>query len=112
MTKSGKGVRLYISYIGFEEIGAMQIMYSKEVQVTNQVGLYARPATFFIQKANEFKASIWVEKEDRRVNAKSLLGVLSLGIVGGTTIRIIADGADEKEAVESLVELVESGFAE
>ena len=87
-------------------------MYSKEVQVTNQVGLYARPATFFIQKANEFKASIWVEKEDRRVNAKSLLGVLSLGIVGGTTIRIIADGADEKEAVESLVELVESGFAE
>lgn len=88
-------------------------MFVKEVVVQNQVGLHARPATFFIQKANEFKAaSIWVEKEDRRVNAKSLLGVLSLGIVGGTTIRIIADGADEKEAVESLVELVESGFAE
>ena len=86
-------------------------MFVKEVVVQNQVGLHARPATFFIQKANEFKASIWVEKEDRRVNAKSLLGVLSLGIVG-TTIRIIADGADEKEAVESLVELVESGFAE
>ena len=87
-------------------------MFVKEVVVQNHVGLHARPATFFIQKANEFKASIWVEKEDRRVNAKSLLGVLSLGIVGGTTIRIIADGADEKEAVESLVELVESGFAE
>ncbi len=68
-------------------------MYVKEVTVENQVGLHARPATFFIQKANEFKSSIWVEKEERRVNAKSLLGVLSLGIVGGTTIRVIADGA-------------------
>ncbi len=87
-------------------------MYSQEVMVKNQVGLHARPATFFIQKANEFKSSIWVEKEERRVNAKSLLGVLSLGIVGGAVIRIIADGADENEAVASLIELVESGFAD
>lgn len=87
-------------------------MISKEVVVQNQVGLHARPATFFIQKANEFKASIWVEKEERRVNAKSLLGVLSLGIVGNTAIRVIADGADEEAAVEALVKLVESGFAE
>ena len=85
-------------------------MYVKEVTVENQVGLHARPATFFIQKANEFKSSIWVEKEERRVNAKSLLGVL--GIVGGTTIRIIADGADEQAAVDGLIKLVESGFAE
>ena len=56
-------------------------MYIKEAVVNNQVGLHARPATFFIQKANEFKSSIWVEKDERRVNAKSLLGVLSLGIV-------------------------------
>ena len=70
-------------------------MYVKEVTVENQVGLHARPATFFI-----------------RVNAKSLLGVLSLGIVGGTTIRIIADGADEQAAVDALIKLVESGFAE
>ncbi len=87
-------------------------MYVKEVQVQNQVGLHARPATFFIQKANEYKSSVWVEKEERRVNAKSLLGVLSLGIVGGTGIKIIADGSDEKDAVEDLVRLVESGFAE
>ena len=87
-------------------------MCIKEVMVQNQVALHARPATFFIQKANEFKSSIWVEKEERRVNAKSLLGVLSLGIVGGTNIRIIADGSDEEEAVSSLVELVKSGFAE
>lgn len=87
-------------------------MYVKEVQVQNQVGLHARPATFFIRKANEYKSSVWVEKEERRVNAKSLLGVLSLGIVGGTGIKIIADGSDEKDAVEGLVKLVESGFAE
>ena len=87
-------------------------MFVKDVVVQNQVGLHARPATFFIQKANEFKSSIWVEKEERRVNAKSLHGVLSLGIVGGTAIRIIADGSDEQAAVEGLVTLVESGFAE
>ena len=87
-------------------------MYVKEVVVQNQVGLHARPATFFIQKANEYKSYIWVEKEERRVNAKSLLCVLSLGIVVGTTIRIIADGADEQAAVDSLVELVQSGFTE
>lgn len=87
-------------------------MCVKDVVVQNQVGLHARPATFFIQKANGYKSSIWVEKEDRRVNAKSLLGVLSLGIVGGTTIRIIADGADEEAAVKGLVDLVESVFSE
>ena len=87
-------------------------MFVKDVSVENQVGLHARHATFFIPKANEFKSSIWVEKEERRVNAKSLLGVLSLGIVGGTSIRIIADGSDEQQAVESLIKLVESGFAE
>ena len=62
-------------------------MVTKEVVINNQVGLHARPATFFIQKANEFKSSIWIEKEDRRVNAKSLLGVLSLGIVKGTAVK-------------------------
>lgn len=87
-------------------------MYVKDVTVQNQVGLHARPATFFIQKANEFKSSIWVEKEERRVNAKSLLGVLSLGIMGGTDIRVIADGSDEEQAVEGLIKLVQSGFSE
>ncbi len=87
-------------------------MLVKDVIVENQVGLHARPATFFIQKANEFKASIWIEKEDRRVNAKSLLGILSLGIVGGTSIRVIADGADEEAAITGLIDLVESGFSE
>lgn len=87
-------------------------MFVKDVVVKNQIGLHARPATFFIQKANEFKSSIWVEKEERRVNGKSLLGVLSLGIIGGVGIRIIADGVDEEDAVNSLVSLVDSEFAE
>ncbi len=87
-------------------------MCMKDVEVKNQVGLHARPATFFIQKDNEYKSSIWVEKEERRVNAKSLLGILSLGIVGGAKIRIIADGSDEQLAVDGLVKLVEGGFSE
>ena len=87
-------------------------MITRVVTVNNQVGLHARPATFFIQKANEFKASIWVEKEERRVNAKSLLGILSLGIVKGTKITLIADGADEELAVKALTELVNSDVFE
>ena len=87
-------------------------MFMKETVVNNQVGLHARPATFFIQKANEFKSSIWVEKEERKVNAKSLLGVLSLGIVKGTTIQLIADGPDEQEAVEALYKMISADFAE
>ena len=87
-------------------------MYTQEITINNEVGLHARPATFFIQKANEFKSSIWVEKDERRVNAKSLLGVLSLGIVKGTTISLIADGPDEEAAINALVELIGSDFSE
>ena len=87
-------------------------MVSRNVTIKNSIGLHARPATFFIQKANSFRSSIWVEKEDCRVNAKSLLGVLSLGIVEGTEITLTADGSDEGSAVDALVALVESGFEE
>mgnify|MGYP004451715607 FL=1 len=87
-------------------------MVTQEVTINNEVGLHARPATFFIQKANEFKSGMWVEKEERRVNAKSLLGVLSLGITKGTTITLLADGSDEKEAVAALSELVSGNFGE
>lgn len=87
-------------------------MFSKEVVVQNQVGLHARPATFFIQKANEFKSTVWVSKDERKVNAKSLLGVLSLGITRGTNITIIADGPDQEDAVNKLVELISSNFVD
>ncbi len=87
-------------------------MISREVVITNTSGLHARPATFFIQKANSYGCSIWIEKEDRKVNAKSLLGVLSLGIAKGMTITLIADGKDENAALNGLEELINSGFAE
>ena len=87
-------------------------MFVKEATVNNEVGLYARPATFFIQKANSYKSSIWIEREEHKVNAKSLLGVLSLGIVKDMTVNIIADGADEAEAVDGLKLLIESSFDE
>ncbi len=87
-------------------------MVSKEIVVQNQVGLHARPATFFIQKANEFSSSIWISKEERKVNAKSLLGVLSLGVTRGMTITLTADGVDEEAAVNELANLVEANFAE
>ena len=87
-------------------------MYIRKATVENEVGLHARPATFFIQKANEFKSSIWVEMEERRVNAKSLLGLLSLGITKDTEITLIGDGPDEQQAVDTLVELIGSQFPE
>ena len=87
-------------------------MKSCTVIIQNSEGLHARPATFFIQKANEFKSSIWVEKDERRVNAKSLLGVLSLGIVKGTSIILIGDGPDEEAAINALMELINSDFSE
>ena len=87
-------------------------MISRNITIQNNVGLHARPATFFIQKANSYKSSIWVEKDDRRVNAKSLLGVLSLGVTRGMQITLIADGQDEVEALNGLEELVSTGFGE
>ena len=87
-------------------------MYSKEVVIKNQVGLHARPATYFIQKANEFKDEIKVTKDEREVNATSLLGVLSLGITRGSSIKLTAYGETEKDAVEALVALIESNFEE
>jgi len=85
-------------------------MISRTVTVNNNHGLHARPATFFIQKANSYKSSIWVDKDERRMNAKSLLGVLSLGIVKGMDITLIADGEDEAEALDGLAALIENGF--
>ena len=85
-------------------------MISRVVTIRNSIGLHARPATFFIQKANAFRASIWVEKGERRMNAKSLLGILSMGIVKGTTVTLLADGPDEAEALEALDELITTGL--
>ena len=85
-------------------------MVSCEVIVHHKVGLHSRPATCFVQKANEFKSVLYIEKEEKRVNAKSLLGILSLGILQDTKITLIADGADEKEALEALRVLAETNI--
>ena len=87
-------------------------MVSRILKVTNNSGLHARPAMYFIQKANSYKCNVFVENGDRKVNAKSLLGVLSLGIAKGMEITIITDGDDEEDAVFGLSELINSGFAE
>ena len=87
-------------------------MITREVTIQNSIGLHARPATFFIQKANEYKSSIWIEKDDRRVNAKSLLGVLSLGVSKDSSILLVADGVDEANAIEGLVDLINNGISD
>ncbi len=77
-------------------------MYSKEVVVRCESGLHNRQATYFVQKANEFSCSIWLESGSRKMNAKSLLGIMSLGIVTGTTVTLVADGSDAEAAVTAL----------
>ena len=81
-------------------------MVSREVKICNTVGLHARPATFFIQKANSYRSTVWIEKDERRVDAKSLLGVLSMGIKKDTVVTLIADGPDEQNAITGLCELI------
>lgn len=87
-------------------------MVQQTVTVKNKTGLHARPAALFVQAANKFKSEIFIEKEGKKVNAKSIMGVMSLAVSQGTQITISAEGEDEKEAVEKLVELIESKFGE
>ncbi len=109
--KTRKGEACVVAVIHEFGFGRMQLdMISKEVIVSNTVGLHARPATYFIQKANAFRCSIWIECGDRRANAKSLLGVLSLGISKGARILLIADGIDEADALDALSNLILTGF--
>ncbi len=77
-------------------------MFSKEIVVRCESGLHNRQATYFVQKANEFTCSIWIESENRKMNAKSLLGIMSLGIITGATVVVSASGPDAEEAVNAL----------
>ncbi|MBO4211759.1 MAG: HPr family phosphocarrier protein [Oscillospiraceae bacterium] len=74
--------------------------------VTCPSGLHKRQAALFIQKANDFKSSIWIESEERKINAKSFLGVLSMAVVTGTELTITAEGPDENEAVKELADML------
>lgn len=82
-------------------------MTTCNVEIKNRIGLHASSASFFIQEACTYQSSIWVEKGDRKVNAKSLLGVLSMGITHGEVVTLIADGADEAAALQGLTDLLE-----
>ena len=82
-------------------------MFNKEVIVRCESGLHNRQATYFVQKANEFECSIWVESGNRKMNAKSLLGIMSLGIVTGAVVTLSASGKDEQEAVNALEQLLQ-----
>lgn len=82
-------------------------MFSKEVVVRCESGLHNRQATYFVQKANEFDCSIWVESDNRKMNAKSLLGIMSLGIITGTTVTLSASGSDAETAVNALEALLQ-----
>ncbi|TCS81775.1 HPr family phosphocarrier protein [Tepidibacillus fermentans] len=81
-------------------------MIKKTVVVKLKTGLRARPAALFVQEANRYSSEIMVEREDKRVNAKSIMGIMSLAINTGAEITIIADGSDEQQAVENLTELL------
>ena len=82
-------------------------MYTEKSVVKCESGLHNKFATYFIQKANEFRSSIWIEADDRKINAKSLLGVLSMAIVTGTEVTLSADGPDEEEAVNTLAAMLD-----
>lgn len=87
-------------------------MVSKVITITNATGLHARPASMFVQTAGKYKSKIEVVKGDARLNVKSIMGIMSGGIAQGTTVTIEADGEDEQEALDALVELVHSNFGE
>lgn len=85
-------------------------MVEKRVEISNPIGLHARPAAIFVQTAGNFASNIWLIKGDKKVNAKSIMGLMSLAISHGTEVTIGAEGEDEELAVKELVELVQSDF--
>ena len=81
-------------------------MFNKDVVVRCESGLHNKQATYFVQKANEFESNIWLESGSRKMNAKSLLGIMSLGVVTGTTVTLMATGSDAEAAVNALEALL------
>jgi len=87
-------------------------MTEQTVTVTNRAGIHARPSAILVQKTKNFKSNIYMEKNNDRINAKSIMGIITLGASYGTELRIIADGEDEEDAVDAIVRLFESKFEE
>ena len=87
-------------------------MIEKEVIVKNRDGIHARPAGMIVKLANQFKAQIFMEKDSEKINAKSIMGLITLGVVCNTALKISAEGEDAAQAVEALVNLIEKRFEE
>ena len=87
-------------------------MFKKNVTLQNETGLHARPASLFVKEASRFSSNVTVIKDGKKYNAKSIMGVLSMGAGKGTNLTIQAEGDDEKEAVDTLVQLVKDNFNE
>jgi phosphocarrier protein len=87
-------------------------MVEKTITIQNRAGIHARPAALLVQKCKDFKSNIFLEKENDRINAKSIMGIITLGAAYGTELKIISEGEDEQEAVDALVKLFESKFEE
>jgi phosphocarrier protein len=87
-------------------------MTERIVTIQNRAGIHARPAALLVQVTKDFKCNIYFEKERDRINAKSIMGIITLGAAYGTEIKIIAEGDDEQKAVDALVHLFESKFEE
>ena len=87
-------------------------MVEKEVVIRNKAGIHARPASKLVQLANGFSSKIYIERNSDRVNAKSILGIIALGAVQGTALKLVAEGEDEQEAVEALAKLIDEKFGE
>ncbi|MDA3128723.1 HPr family phosphocarrier protein [Aliibacillus thermotolerans] len=83
-------------------------MLEKQVEVKLETGLQARPAAQFVQEANRFQSDIFIEKEDKKINAKSIMGIMSIAVRRGEKIQLVVDGVDEEEAMESLTKFIES----
>lgn len=95
-----------------EVLKGVDVMVSREVTILNKTGLHARPASKFVQVANDFESEIFIEKGSAKVNAKSIMGVMTLGASMGTTVTLVAEGEDENKAIDALIELIESKFGE
>ena len=87
-------------------------MIEEKVKIINKLGLHARPAALLVQKANKFKSEISLEKEGQRINGKSIMGIMMLAAEQGSSLIIRAEGEDENEAVQALVDLIQSKFEE
>ncbi len=87
-------------------------MTEKTTTIKNKTGIHARPASVFVQTASKFKSKVQIAAKGKKVDAKSILMIMSMGLSNGTEITISADGADEADAVKTLVDLVDSKFGE